>query len=461
MRKLIYMILPAFAVVILSTTFTSCSHTCADLKSINGTADSILGKELYDQLIEKYEFIGNFEHGSIVVKSSKYGLLDYNGEELLPCKYDSISKLENDARIIKLGGKYGIINEQASFIAECKYDSVLSPSPQYAPVMLNKKWGFQKSDGNKIISFKYDEILNYNDSLFVAKYNGKYGIADYNDNAIVKFTYEMIYYKMYDSATYIEYGGKIALLNSQLKKVTDNLFMPGLGNSYDENGLVQFVLASTNKYGIIEVETGKTVIPFEYDGIYLPSEELIRAKKGEKYGYLNIKNEVVIPFIYDEANDFSEGLALVGKNNNIMMTNYGLIWKKKFGFINNKGKTEIPFKFADQTLVALESGGGFHEGLAAIGIDRPNYVYAGDIGYINKKGDFVIAPQYKRASAFFCGVAVVEKDEKYGAINKKGEVIVPMKYNNGDIIEKDSIISMGYNYDVMEKYNFNGDLISE
>ena len=86
------MILPAFAVVILSTTFTSCSHTCADLKSINGTADSILGKELYDQLIEKYEFIGNFEHGSIVVKSSKYGLLDYNGEELLPCKYDSISK---------------------------------------------------------------------------------------------------------------------------------------------------------------------------------------------------------------------------------------------------------------------------------------------------------------------------------------------------------------------------------
>ena len=117
--------------------------------------------------------------------------------------------------------------------------------------------------------------------------------------------------------------------------------------------------------------------------------------------------------------------------------------------------------FADQTLVSLNSGGGFHEGLAAIGIDRPNYVYAGDIGYINKKGDFVIAPQYKSASAFFCGVAIVEKDDKYGAINKNGKVIVPMKYDNGEIIEKDSIICMGYNFDVMDKYNLKGDLIVE
>ena len=92
--------------------------------------------------------------------------------------------------------------------------------------MLNKKWGFQDSDRNNIISFKYDDIHNYNDSVFVAKYNGKYGIADYNDKTIVKFNCEMIYYKMYDSATYIVYGGKLALLNSQLKQVTDNLFMP-------------------------------------------------------------------------------------------------------------------------------------------------------------------------------------------------------------------------------------------
>ena len=58
-------------------------------------------------------------------------------------------------------------------------------------------------------------------------------------------------------------------------------------------------------------------------------------------------------------------------------------------------------------------------------------------------------------------MAIVEKDDKYGAINKNGKVIVPMKYDNGEIIEKDSIICMGYNFDVMDKYNLKGDLIVE
>lgn len=193
MKKSLFVLLPILILIGESVVLESCGHAGTDWKKINGTADSILGKDTYDKLIEKYEFVGNYKHGTIVVKNIKYGLLDYNGDELLPCKYDSIYNLENNARIIKSGGKFGIINEQASFIAECKYDSVLSPSPKYAPVMLNKKWGFQDSDGNNIISFKYDDIHNYNDSVFVAKYNGKYGIADYNDKTIVKFNCEMIY----------------------------------------------------------------------------------------------------------------------------------------------------------------------------------------------------------------------------------------------------------------------------
>lgn len=379
----------------------------------------------------------------------------------MPCEYDSIYVLENGARILKKDKKYGIVNEQASFIAECRYDSVLSPSPKYAPVMLNKKWGFSDSNGNKVITFKYDDIFHYDDSVFVAKYNGKYGIADYKDNVIVKFQCECIYYKLYGNATFIEIGGKIALLNSRLKQVTENLFTPGLGDSYDEGGLARLVLASTNKCGIVEVETGNILIPFEYDEINLPSEELLCAQKNDKYGYVNIKNEVIIPFIYDDAKDFSEGLALVGKNDKVMMTRIGLMWKKKYGFINKRGEVELPFKFADQTLVSLETGGGFYDGLAAIGIDRPNNVYAGAIGYINKKGDFVISPQYDSASKFFAGVAVVEKDDKYGAINKKGDIVVPIRYGYGTIIERDSLIGMGYDYEVVDKYNLNGKLVTE
>ena len=56
MRKLLSMILLAVIAVIMSEMFSSCGNTYSDFKFINGTADSILGKELYDKLIEKYEF---------------------------------------------------------------------------------------------------------------------------------------------------------------------------------------------------------------------------------------------------------------------------------------------------------------------------------------------------------------------------------------------------------------------
>ena len=443
--------------VSMGAVFTACNGD-DNWKMRNGTADSILGKELYDKLIEEYEFVGKFEHGTIIVKNIKYGLLDFYGDEVLPCEYDSIYRLDNDARILKRSGKFGVINERGSFIAECKYDSVLSPSPKYTPVMLNKKWGFSDSNGNKVISFKYDDIVSYNDSLFVAKYNGKYGIADYNENAIIKFKCEMIYYKLYGNATFIELDGKIALVNSQMKEVTKNIFEPGLLNYFDNDGLARLRLASTSKCGIVDVETGNTLIPFEYDDINLPSEGLLCAEKDDKYGYVNMKNEIIIPFIYDDANDFSEGLALVGKKDKLMVTNQGLMWKKKYGFINKIGEIEIPFKFADQTFVSSD---GFHNGLAAIGVDRQNYVYAGAIGYINKNGDFIISPQYDSASSFFCGVAVVEKNDKYGAINTNGDVIVPIRYGWGEMLERDSLIGMGYNYTVIDKYNLKGDLLME
>ena len=39
-------------------------------------------------------------------------------------------------------------------------------------------------------------------------------------------------------------------------------------------------------------------------------------------------------------------------------------------------------------------------------------------GYINKKGDYVINPQFDAADSFSEGLAAVEDDDEYGYINK-------------------------------------------
>lgn len=57
------------------------------------------------------------------------------------------------------------------------------------------------------------------------------------------------------------------------------------------------------KSGYIDID-GKTVIPFIYDFAFYFFEGLAAVKKDGKWGYINPSGETVIPFIYDEANYF-------------------------------------------------------------------------------------------------------------------------------------------------------------
>ena len=67
--------------------------------------------------------------------------------------------------------------------------------------------------------------------------------------------------------------------------------------------------------------------------------------------------------------------------------------------------------------------------------------YQEQIGFINIKGEEVISPKYKSATNFENGIALVSADNhKWGAINKQGQIIIPLKYEQSQIYrEKDKI----------------------
>lgn len=58
---------------------------------------------------------------------------------------------------------------------------------------------------------------------------------------------------------------------------------------------------------------GTLVIPFEYDDAGDFSEGLACVKKDDKWGFIDTSGTLVIPCEYDAAGDFSEGLASVKK----------------------------------------------------------------------------------------------------------------------------------------------------
>ena len=198
-------------------------------------------------------------------------------------------------------------------------------------------------------------------------------------------------------------------------------------------------IESNNKYGYIDIN-GREIIPAKYDSGYSFSEGFALVKLDFKSGFIDKSGREVIPLKYDEASSFSEGLAAVNTGGkwdfidttgrkviqnlyygNIRSFSEGLAamsFRNKFGFINKTGKVKIPFKYND-----VDS---FSEGLAAVKIGSK-------WGFIDKTGQQVIPLKYDSAGKFSEGLAAVMIGDKWGFIDKTGRLVIAAKYgNNGN-----------------------------
>lgn len=87
----------------------------------------------------------------------------------------------------------------------------------------------------------------------------------------------------------------------------------------------------------------------------------------------------------------------------------------KWGYVDNGGNTVIPFIY--------DYAEDFSEGLAAVRVDY-------EWGFIDEQGNVVIPFQYSGAWDFVNGLAPVYKDNLWGFINKDNELIIEYRYTN-------------------------------
>lgn len=410
----------------------------------SGNPSEILDTETYNKLQQNYKTIKNFQSGTAIVQNKKYGLIDEFGNEVLPCEYDTIYGLRKNFRIVVKDSLFGATNIDGKIIKQCTYTDASDASCKYLAMQLNDKWGFVDAEGNDVTQYKYEAINNFNDTTFVAKYEGYFGLCDYKLNVIIPFKYDEIHYK-WDKAcpvTVVKSGAFYGLYNSKNQKVLEceyGLMFP------DSTGYIVVRKDKTENYkttrkALIEAETGKIVIPFEYIDMTNYSHGLIGVENlKEKWGYLDLQGNTVIPFIYDDASTFSEGLAAVYKQTGTMRTFLGTVPTLKCGYIDTKGNVVIPFKFQETYGAYMNE---FHDGLAVQGVGRNNK-FAQVFGYINKHGEWIISPQFDEASSFEKGIAEVVINERYGYINTKGEQVIPCKYDKyGGTFVNDSTIEL-------------------
>lgn len=146
-------------------------------------------------------------------------------------------------------------------------------------------------------------------------------------------------------------------------------------------------------------------------------------------GYINKLGEIVIPQIFKNAGDFSQGLAAVQDTE----TN---LW----GYIDKEGELVIPMLYQDAE--------PFRENVAYV-------VKDGKAGYIDKEGNTVIDFNLKPESdiytdnGFYNGLAIAQDSSgKYGYIDKSGEFFIPAIYKSVNTFNEDAtlVYSANQNY---------------
>ncbi|MBW4577893.1 MAG: WG repeat-containing protein [Aphanothece sp. CMT-3BRIN-NPC111] len=194
-----------------------------------------------------------------------------------------------------------------------------------------------------------------------------------------------------------------------------------------------------SKYGYRD-QNGQIVIQPDFDEAGEFSEGLAAIKIGSKFGYIDETGLEVIPPKFDQAKPFSEGLASVKLG-------------RKFGYIDQKGQFAISPQFSHCSQ--------FSEGLAVALISKKRlgvpYIY--QYGYIDKLGEVKIRPQFDKAKPFSEGLARVLiclrgglNGCRWGYINKRGVVVIQPQFDEaGDFSEGLAWVKVGSQWGYIDK----------
>lgn len=273
-------------------------------------------------------------------------------------------------------------------------------------------------------SYNYFEICSDfydNIALFSVNDNGtiKYGYISITGEVIIepKYTKARDFQSGYAAVYTRDKKGNYAW--NFIDKAGQLLLKNGYENVSDfigEYAIVYEYPNNTSKCGVIN-NKGNIIIPCQYYQINNISEGLVCYKDYAygSFGYINLKNEIIIKPSFEYAFRFSEGLAFV-KFNNVDSSS-------AFAFIDKNGEKVMNFPVVGSTLYYGENLYDqyyiFSEGLCAV-YDGVENKY----GYINRDGDWIIEPLYRSAFAFKNGVAVVErKPREYYIIDKNGNKV--------------------------------------
>jgi hypothetical protein len=330
-----------------------------------------------------------------VEKDDKWGFIDRTGRIVVPLQFDSVNDFHEGLALVTARGEKLFIDAGGRVIITPQFDIVDNFSEGLAAVNIGEtripnlglisnpgKWGYIDKTGKLVIPLKFTHAEDFSEGLAAVRDGDRGGFIDHQG----KFVFEVpldVTLGFHEGVAGVLWKGTLTYFDRTGKKIA----VPGdygpKSNSFSE-GLVP--ISIKGKWGFMD-RTGKLAIEPQFedaenfseglapvkvssaDTVWCPADAAgNRAGSTMMYGYIDKTGRMVIPAVFNSAEPFSEGLAAVSKCDQAY-------------FIDKTGKTVISGNF---TYASSFSGG-----LARFETLTKDGLLA---GYVDKTGKLLWGP---------------------------------------------------------------------
>lgn len=258
----------------------------------------------------------------------------------LYCRYEEMSGIENDSMVVMEEGLYGMVNAEGKEIIETEYEE-LHPFSEDGFALVKKEDGISlyiDRDGQtrKVPDPIYDNLGMISSERVAARRKGKYGYLDEEMEPAGEFGWEELT-GIKNNTGAGKKDGKWVLIDKKGEEKTEEHYDDVI---VDENGFCSnqkcIFVKDGKEYGLIS-HKGKRIgeLTFEDAKAFTENGYAAVCRSG-KWGFLDSDGELVIDYLYEDAESFRNGYAAVCMDG---------LW----GYIDTEGELIIDCQFMAAT----------------------------------------------------------------------------------------------------------------
>lgn len=361
-----------------------------------------------------------------------WGYADGSKNIVVPCTYRSASLITNGFGVIQSKKGFGIIDSTGKIVVDCHDYLQPFWEPLAAFRNTDKKWGYLNTRGEIKIPAVYDDYSNFRNGLATVKKNGFWGVINAQNQVIVPFEYQDVSINDWQNTIHLKKDNKYGFADSSGKIIVPCIYtyatymrnhvalvmkgdkhirVTSTGKEIDTSPYDwtsdfwdgYAILKKGKRYGVID--TSGTIAPgFQFRDIKFFNRDTFIVNNGPHSGILTLRYDTVIPFIYQDIGFSYQATDFIPAKKD-----------GKYGYINLKNQIRIPFRYHEAKM--------FRNGMARVKEKGWNF--------IDTSGKSLrIQHRYSFADDFQLGTALVKKSGKWGVIDKTGKEIIPCKFSH-------------------------------